>query len=385
MLTSGNGLLVSLPARELARFRPSGSLFEEGELRKVVLSEELTCALAAIKQLCAARNLPLRFLARPEIFTHGDSLAWLSARVEGINDHLCVSDGHTVRPIPSMRNHVFLYRTSSYANCRAFQRLNQCAPELLGSMTSQVNTALVFGRGAMSASPSSVLLQVGQRQRGGAPSARYHAYISHPDIEVSVARTLASNVSPVTALRSARQVTYVPMTTSACHDQEFSKVVAERVSACLADESRGCVIRLPSPADSGDYPIALKLLLQTLQSLKARGSLKHRPAVILTGADWIAQRPAVLTCAVDLALHGSYEFWKHPRERYGYFRDITVFSPGASGNNVAELPKLLSPALDRKPTLHLLLPPHTELSTQVKIGLIRGARASSLSSGVASG
>ena len=385
MLTSGNGLVVSLPARELASFRPSGSVFEEGELRKAVFSEELSCALAAIKQLCASRKLPLRFLARPEIFTHGDLLTWLSVRLEGIKDHLCVSDGHTVRPIPSMRNHLFLYRTSSYANCRAFQRLNQCAPELLGSMTSQVNTALVFGQGAKSASPSSVLLQVGQRQRAGVASARYHAYMTHPDIEVSVARTLASNVSPVTALRSARRVMYVPMTTSACHDQEFSKVVAEQVSACLADESRGCVIRLPSPADSGDYPVALKLLLKALQSAKARGSLKHRPAVVLTGADWIAQRPSALTCAVDLALHASYEFWKHPRECYGYFHDITVFSPGASGTHEAELRKLLSPALDRQHTLHLLEPPRTELSTPVKIGLIRGVRASSLSSGIASG
>jgi hypothetical protein len=175
------------------------------------------------------------------------------------------------------------------------------------------------------------------------------------------------------------------MTTSACHDQEFSKVVAAQVSACLADESRGCVIRLPSRTDSGDYPVALKLLLQTLQSVKARGSLKHRPAVVLTGADWIAQRPAVLTCAVDLALHVSYEFWKHPRERYGYFRDITVFIPGASGSHEAELHKLLGPALARKPTLHLLQPPRDEQSAQTQMGLIRGTRSSGLSSGAPAG
>lgn len=385
MLLTGKGLIVSLPARELADFRPSGSVFEEGELRKAVLSEELMAALAAVKQLCTSRKLPLRFLARPEIFTHGDSLAWLRARLGSIKDHLCISDGHAVRLIPSLRNHLFLYRLGCYESAVALHRLNHCAPELLGAMSSQVNTAMVFGRKAKGSSPPSVLLQVA-RQRGRAAgsvsSVKYHPYLPGPDIDAGVKRALASSMLLGALLKSVRQVTYVPMTASACHDRAFGQVVAELMVACCIDESRGCVIRLPRLA-VGDDTRASSALVQSLRGVKLRAKAEHRPAIVLTSADWIAQLPATLSCPVTLALHSSYGFWKHPRQSYDHFHDITVFSPRAAGSDATGLRKLLGLGLNRKPKLTFLRPPRESQPARARGDTGRGARAAVPSCGAA--
>lgn len=393
MLIKGNGLIISLPARELTGLRPSGSVFEEGELRKAALSDELTSALAAIKQFCALNRLSTRFLARPEIFTHGEPLAWLHARLGGIKDHLCLSDGYAVRPIPSMRNHLFLYRQASHESALALQELNHRAPELLGSMTSQVNTAMVFGQGAQANSPPSVLLQTARRQPKAGTSAQYYSFAANPSIETSVTRTLATPVSPVTALRNLRQLTYAPITSSACHDPAFARIVADLLSACLTDASRGCVIQLPDlKRASGTDPPNLKALVQTLQSAKpprskspgakTRATAKHRPVMLLTDADWIGQPPAALPCPVALALHSSYGFWKHPREHYSHFHDITVYDARASSSHDAScshagsgnpkapmshesaLRKLLGQAFARKPKLQFLQSPHQDQSTK---------------------
>lgn len=359
MLLTGKGLIVSLPARELAGFRPSGSFFEADELGKVVLSQELRSALIATTQLCAARKLPLRLLARPEIFTHGDSLAWLQARLRGIKDHLCISDGRAVRPVASLRNHLFLYRLGCHESAVALHRLNHCAPELLRTMTSQVNTAMVFGRGMEAHAPPSVLLQVTRQQAQGAgvgSLAKYHHYLPALDVDAAIERALASSVSLAAALKSVRQVTYVPMTGSACHDRAFSKLITELMAACCTDESRGCVIRVPGLARR-EGAEDLRGLMSELDGVKPRTRPKHRSAIVLTGGDWIEQPPAALSCAVDLALHSSYAFWRHPRERYRYFRDVTVFDSRASSSDEVGLRKLVNLALDRKPRLRFLRPP----------------------------
>jgi hypothetical protein len=378
MLLTGSGLIVSLPARELVGFRPSGSLFDEGELRKVGLSEELMSALTAVKQLCASRKLPLRFLARPEIFTHGESLAWLLAQLGGIKDHLCISDGFAVRPIPSLRNHLFLYRLGCYESAVALHRLNHCAPELLGSVTSQVNTAMVFGRGPSAISPPPVLLQVARQQgrtAGSVSAVKYHPYLPDPDAGAGVKRALASNVSLGALLKNVRQVTYVPLTPTACHDRACGTVLSELVAACCMDEFRGCVIRLPGLVAGDDTPTS-RVLAQALQGVKLRVKPKHRPAITLTDADWIGQPPAALSCPVALALHSSYEFWKHPREHYAHFRDIAVFCPRASSSDEDGLRSLLSLALDRKPNLVFLRSPRESRLARVGGDVSRGTRAS---------
>src|SRR5579862_3236976 len=103
MLIRGAGLLVSLPAKELDAFCPTGSIFKDTELRNTPLSVELRLALDVARQACAKRRVPLLIVARPEIFTHGLPLKWLRDRLGGVEDHLCISDGTAVRPIPQLR------------------------------------------------------------------------------------------------------------------------------------------------------------------------------------------------------------------------------------------------------------------------------------------
>jgi hypothetical protein len=391
-------------------------LFDEAELRKVAVSGELTSALTTIKQFCATNRLVPRFLARPEIFTHGESLAWLRTRLGGIKDHLCLSDGHTVRPIPSMRNHLFLYRLASHESTQALNRLHHRAPDLLGSLTSQINTAMVFGQNAGASSPPSILLQMsahpGQGPNPGIwrrPSFGRLPQMPHPHPKAgtsphyysfaaaaaSATQTLASPISPLNSLRGLQQLTYVPMTSSACHDPAFTQVLADRVSACLTDASNGYVIQLPDPLRAGGADHTdLKALIQTLQIATPRGSksprtkpratTQHHPVILLTDADWISQPLEGLPCPVALVLHSSYAFWKHPREHYDPFRDITVCDAPPESHEPT-LRKLLSAAFGRKPKLEAPRLPHEAKPTKSHENTRRGLRTTASSSAVSLG
>ncbi len=70
----------------------------------------------------------------PEIFTHGESLAWLARKLGGARDHLAFSDGSTVRILPGMRNHVFFYAQSRLSDGEALARLERRAGELLAGL-----------------------------------------------------------------------------------------------------------------------------------------------------------------------------------------------------------------------------------------------------------
>ena len=103
-----SGLLVSLPALELRNIALTASLFDRGALIGSRLSDPLQAAIATLDEAQAAKA-PLLFVARPEMFTDGATLDWLTARCGGIVDHLDISDGFTIKLLPGFRNHVFFY------------------------------------------------------------------------------------------------------------------------------------------------------------------------------------------------------------------------------------------------------------------------------------
>ena len=75
---------------ELPNIALTASLFGPETLFDAPISESLRAALEAIEGR-------LLFVARPEMFTDGATLEWLTARCEGIADHLhkgCTGSGH---------------------------------------------------------------------------------------------------------------------------------------------------------------------------------------------------------------------------------------------------------------------------------------------------
>jgi hypothetical protein len=356
MLSTAAGLLVSLPAKELAGFSPSGSLFEDAELRDVSVSDELRSALDVARQFCSTRKMPMLFVARPEIFTHGDTLQWLKSRLGRIKDHLCISDGSAVRPIPQLRNHLFLYRLGISDNAAAFHRLAHCAPELLGSMHSQVNTCMSCGRARKAICPPSVLLQIA-RPKAKSASSEFYRYRHHATLKVGIERTLKSRLPQALKSPGFHQITYVPMTETACKDRAFGKVLAGAISNSYADSKYGSIVRVPKLASTlARLEDRLEAVLQAVHPHICKLPSLSSPGVIFTTEDLNPAGLRAAGCSVDLVMHSSYEFWSHPKQYYDGFRSLDVYASRASDQDQVAFHKLLIPAFKRRPQLHRLRP-----------------------------
>jgi hypothetical protein len=324
MLVEGSGLLVSLPAEELRGIKLPASLFPPAELDRYPISNELRWAMQAATLACAAKRARMLVVARPEIFTHGQSLTWLQDQLMGVKDHLCMSDGTAVRPIPGMRNHLFLYRRASQAHSAAFERLIGWLPELLDSVQSQVNSCITVRSGRRTIAPPTLLLQA------NAPlttDAQLFALRHHSDIKISVRRT--SQAQPQKLSPKVSQVTYVPLTDSACRSANFMKRVASTVRA--SQRPGGACVLMRLPASNLEQPLE-SCMQVAVAALRTAGINKPvRSGSVLFATD--DPGPTLFAAsgrAVDLFADSSYEFWRHPQKYFTDFRSVELWSEGGS-------------------------------------------------------
>jgi hypothetical protein len=348
MVLSGRGLLISIPALELGSLAPRGSVFDLEHLPKAGMTAELSSAVRVARQICAEPKMPLRFVARPEIFTHGASLDWLRGRLGEIRDHLCISDGTAIRPIPGLRNHLFLYRTGMRRNSAALERLTRCAPELLGRMDYQINSCLSALLGKRIIRPPSALLQ---------------STSSEAATRVSIFRTIARRTAAaddrsrppnrVAALGPPRRyarLTYVPVTETALDDHRFLTTVAGALSRCAADPSRCLIFRLPridTPAASARERCESALAL--VRTAFARRLPPMAPWLLFASDDVSARRLMSFAASAELLMHSSFEFWRHPQAYYSTFHSIRIVRGGRSASNRTALFSLLTSAFGRPP------------------------------------
>jgi len=138
----GESLLVSLPGAALEGLALPGSIFDADVLRDRVLLPSLHLALRLVMAEAEATGTRLRFIARPEIFTHGASRAWLERRLDGMRHHLALTDGHTLKSIEGLENHLFFHARGDATGEAALNRLLTVAPELLAPFASQLNGTL---------------------------------------------------------------------------------------------------------------------------------------------------------------------------------------------------------------------------------------------------
>lgn len=347
MQINGTGLLVSLPASELGAFRPSGSLYGMEELRKVRLSDDLWAALTAAEQHCRKLKLTLRLVARPEIFTHGVAHQWLRERTAGIEDHLCISDGTTVRPIPQMRNHLFLYRPGSAEQTGAFRRLTGWLPELLGAMHSQVNSCFSLRVDRRTVTLPLTVLQAGVLRRA---RTTYHRYRYTEGLDDSVKESLRSRMTLGGRQSLQLHAVYVPLTQTAAQSPEFARHLAVLARRTRADAHLVLVIGLPALRASSTLKERMAMAAETfkLGGLKpARGA---RERIVLA-----TEHPDLQSfqafASYDLLAPESLSFWWHPRKYYEGFRKIQIASHGRSPGEQRVLVEMLTTAFGRAPEL----------------------------------
>jgi len=355
-MLGGNGLVVSLPARELQGCALPGSLFECQDLDGTPISHDLRAAVELVEEACAARGLPMLLLARPEIFTHGETLAWLIARLGEIGDHLCISDGTTVRLVPGLRNHLFLYRLGIQENALALRRLVRRAPELFSTIASQVNTAFSFRCGAAHVTPAALPLRA-ERCRGGPKGEEglLRFYLRRNAVERSVGWITEQGTAPLQGLAAYKRLVYVLLTETAGYDLSFCDFVASMVAKVYFNPETCVVLRLPDVASPA--PNLAQRLTAALSGLNApRSSIPAAPAHNVFFADADMDPNFLLSRSSEsyLVTHDTFNFWRYDPPFYAGFSTIQVLVATERYTELATAQAMFTQVLGRTPQFHWL-------------------------------
>ena len=319
------GLAVSLPAREFAHAPPQGALWEAEAVLRQNLPGGLRAAVQLLRDHVEAAGRPLIFILRPEIFTHGESLAWLNARLGEIEDHLSLSDGVVVHLLPGRRNHLFFYRSSQAEAVAALKRLTVRVPELAPQLVSQVNCCFGFSAGKTKYTPRPVLLQATGQAFAGMASFR-EFYFNDCGIEDSVARSELAGDLPADVLARYGEITYIPITDVAAADPGFNRYLAQRIRAALGTPER--LLLIGAPLAAGKEDTIPRMLTRLLRGLLEHGGVLPRAVlrnvVIATALLDAADLP---DAKLELVVPEGFEFWRLPRGYYSRFAKISVALP----------------------------------------------------------
>ena len=139
-----NGALISVPAGDIAGLKLPGSIFGAEQLLQLDVAPDLKSAVKILKDLSEEDGGRALIVARPEMFTNGETLEWLRRQIAPINDHVCISDGRAIRLVPGLQNHAFFLRLGIQKNLNHLGTLQKRCPELISGLRSQINSALSF-------------------------------------------------------------------------------------------------------------------------------------------------------------------------------------------------------------------------------------------------
>lgn len=344
---SGPNICVSLPAKDITALSLSGSVFEPRELDHATLSPDLRDAIDLIQVATEAGGGTMRCLAHPEIFTHGDSLAWLRATLGDARDHVCISDGSGIRVVPGMDNHVFFYALGRAAHLEAAQRLFKRAPELFSSLTSQINTAIrVRGFTSVGAPPT---LHIQPDDTPAGPPPRMLAFYVNPVSPAESADRILARPPLVFADVGDSPLILVPLTQVAIADRAFMDHVAQLVRKAYFETSVRMVLGLPPP-DGADQSDSDRLFRVIDAFSRAKAAIPRVPAanVAFSSAPFPHLEP--LPAGSTLLAHDSVEVW---RTSAAYLRrfDVTQVAKARGQRFEIGAARLLANVLGRPPKI----------------------------------
>ncbi len=309
-----SGLLVSLPASELPNIPLTASLFGPELLFEAKLSGPLRAALEAID----ARTL---FVARPEMFSDGATLEWLTARCEGIADHLHISDGSTIKLLPGYRNHVFFYGLGRREDRDALGRLETRLPEIFAQVHSQVNTALSFRWKDKFVQPQTVVM--GGRGANAASFELRRFFLNRHTPQDSADRTLDFDLVEPRASRF-RELHYIRLTERGLRDATCAREIAELTARLFIDPTTCAIFVAPRVATSP------RERLRALAAALVDGGVHLPEATVpnfLTATeDLPAETLEAMSDVRRLIVDDVDDFWRSPPSFYETFESVTVYT-----------------------------------------------------------
>jgi hypothetical protein len=329
----GPRLLVSLPGSWLPQLRIPGSLFGRDALRDVVMPIELRAALALLTQEATARSISMQFVARPEIFTHGRARAWLDERIGDTRDHIALTDGCALRPIPGLRNHLFFYPRGTPASEQSLRKLLQVAPELFAGLASQINGALAFRFGTSWCRPPSLHLRLRQTPEAGIVE-RLPFYCG------PLGRLGTRDITPAPpgeAVPTDRPIRYIPLTETALADLPFLRMVAQEVLEAIFGGPELLLLELPRPKGGAETAGRIEVAIRAFE-----GTGLSFPRALSWGAQFVTAPPRGLPMA-SVLIHPGVPFWRYGLDFFQGAQRIEV----AGSSSATRFRTLLSAWLER--------------------------------------
>ncbi len=333
-----------------------GSIFGYEYLLMSKISDELRRAIMLIEQTAADLESQIIYVARPEIFTNGESLDWLYGKLGTIRDHLCISDASTIRVIPGMRNHVFFHALGRRDVVAALGRLERRAPELFFTLASQVNSALRFRHKRRTFAPPFVALQ-GREELSSAEPEYYKFYLGPYSVEESVDRIVQTGAVDIAGFKPHDMI-YVPLTETSTDDAAFLKVLASAVARAFFERSRGVIVRLPFLVDLGGS--LADRLRTTLTGL--RNTIVPIPSVTATNVffateDVQGSEMRAMSASLEMFAHDTFDFWRYSPSFYALFPTLRV-AVRRNRHSPKALPAMLTEVTGRIP--ELIFPPASD-------------------------
>jgi hypothetical protein len=325
-LFGGDRLLVSLPGAEVGSMSLPGSFAEPEAVLANPLSLELRSALEILHQEAKRRNLPMMCVARPEVFIHGMSETWFRDRISRSAQHVCLSDGSTVKHLPGVPTHVFFYCLSFRNAIAALQRLSRRAPELATNPCSQINTSVVLGRGPHRVRPKSVYLSRTTTLRQP-PSTFLPFFLNRDSAEDSANRIKHSGPVDVEGLTGFTRMLYLPLTETSLDDRAFAHAVLDLILQSFFDPATLLIVRLPADAQVGP---SLTRGIATLLAVVCQSGVvlpRSSPANILFMTRDLEEDHAIFErFPLHIVLHDSFDFWRHTVDFYARADAVTVLA-----------------------------------------------------------
>jgi hypothetical protein len=342
------GIAVSLPGSHAASLRVSGSVFGYEELRDAVLPPELRVATMLVMEEAARLRVAVRFVARPEIFTHGALAARLAERLGGAADHIALCDGRAFRPLAGLRNHLFFYRRGSPEACAALRRLVQVAPEMFCALASQVNGALAFRVAGVWHRPPATPLAFAETPQTAAPMLLPLFCLAGDPMRSADAALSDEAAEEMPPLPEGAALRFVPLTESVLADAAFMRMLGERLLAAFLREEPPLLLQLP-PIGSGDIA---DQIAAAVRALAATGLAFPRHAA--ASARWATGplEPERMRGA-QLLVHPGLDFWRIGRDVWRGAAGVEVVRDGPAG---AAFAAMFAAWLDGAAPVRLLSP-----------------------------
>ena len=348
-LFRGSKLAISLPAGELDRIAVPGSVFGLGELDTDRLSDDLRVDLGCTLKTFDLSPSDVSVVCRSEMFTHGDTLAWLHSRLPGVEDHISFCDGNAPKVIPGFNNHLFVFRPSSGVGRRHLSQTLARAPELFAGFESQINSTHSTRSRAVQREPETVIVQ-GRTRSYAEPTTVVPFYLDPGRLDRSLAwAEAAPRGLPDGCVCDQTVVVY--LTEAALLQTAFVHRLARLVLQAFFDPRRRLLLLAPALEFMGTSAEArLSSILGALAPHLGDVPCAPSTTIGVVAGPLDALDARLLSGRTHLVLPVSGAFWRHDVSCFAAYGSVAVF-PDDTDRDPARLDAFYEAALGMKPHL----------------------------------